>query len=359
MSNSNKRIAIVGCGTAGLTVANLLHRNGIDFTIYDKQTDFDKAAPGHGFIIAPEGLEVLSKIISIDELIANGNVLNQYECYDHAGKLLYTKPLENIFAITRLELLKKLMEPIPAAKIKLGKEFKNIHDEALKEKDIVVVADGINSTLRKNLYPKSHLKPVRENEIINTVESPTLAWQLGNTFRKFHHKEGGLSLGMLKVNRTKVIWYVQFDAKKYAAEVTSDPNAIHNFIKKYFSHWCYPVPSLISNTDFSKSHWWRVFELVGLDSYYKDKFILIGDAAHPVIPLTSQGVALAVKDARLFSNLLVKNMDAYNINTIFESYVQLRKVDILEKIRSGKDMLRNFLKPISLGAANQVPILTK
>lgn len=358
-------IAIIGGGVAGLAFANLLEKKGIDYNLYERQPNLKKR--GHGFIIPEEGLEILSEIMKIDDLLASGNNLNLYQSYNHKGELITKAVLDNTFVISRVRLLDKLLKAIPKNKVHFNKEFeemhvgnsivKNIsfHDYSIVNPSMIVASDGIKSKVRTELFPKSRLAPVPENEIVNIIDSPELAKTLGSTFRKIHHEDGGLALGMIKISAKKVLWFVQFDTNKFKLEfaVSRDLQA---FMKRYFTGWPDPIPYLIKQTDFSKSHVWKVFELEKLENYYKGNSIIIGDAAHPLIPLTSQGVTSAIKDAKVLADLIEKNNDTEHI---FREFSERRMSDIQKHIRQGKFLLQNFLLPLNQQIEDLVPISTK
>lgn len=64
------RIAIAGCGTAGLAAALLLHRDGHDVTLFER---FDTAGPvGSGLMLQPTGLAVLAKLGLAEAALARG-----------------------------------------------------------------------------------------------------------------------------------------------------------------------------------------------------------------------------------------------------------------------------------------------
>ncbi len=87
-----KNISIIGGGIAGLAFANLLHKNGIEFNLYERRNKNE--SKGHGFIIPSEGLEILSQIIDMEALCQKGTVLKEYHCFNQTGDLLEKKELE-------------------------------------------------------------------------------------------------------------------------------------------------------------------------------------------------------------------------------------------------------------------------
>ena len=65
-----RRIAIAGCGPAGLAAALLLHRDGHAVTMFER---FDAPRPaGSGLMLQPTGLAVLAQLGLADAILAHG-----------------------------------------------------------------------------------------------------------------------------------------------------------------------------------------------------------------------------------------------------------------------------------------------
>ncbi|MEJ1960740.1 MAG: NAD(P)/FAD-dependent oxidoreductase [Gammaproteobacteria bacterium] len=69
------RIAVCGCGPAGLTAALLLHRTGHHVTVFER---FDTAAPvGSGLLLQPTGLGVLAQLGMVEPLMRLGTPIDR------------------------------------------------------------------------------------------------------------------------------------------------------------------------------------------------------------------------------------------------------------------------------------------
>ena len=69
------KVAIIGAGVSGLSMANYLEKNNFEYHLYERRTQDD--LKGHGFILPKEGIEFLSSIINIDELYEKGSFLKR------------------------------------------------------------------------------------------------------------------------------------------------------------------------------------------------------------------------------------------------------------------------------------------
>ncbi len=360
------KLVIIGGGVAGLSLANFLQKKGVGFNLYEKRNQ--KSSKGHGFIITDEGLEKLSNIIDINLLYKKGNVLNEYNSFDNNGKLLENKQLNKIFVVSRSSLLNLLESNLPKENMHHNKYMEHLEFDSKKINKIyfddgtvispstVIAADGSRSRIREQVFPDNKLNLTQVNEIVNIIEDKELADEIGDKFIKFHHEDGGLSFGIMKISESKVIWYTQFDITKYPLEDDSK-EGILAFIKKNFGDWCHPIPYIINNTNFDDAHYWRVFELDELSDYYSGNTIFIGDTAHPLVPFTSQGVASALEDSQLLVDLLVKYPDSKE--KAIKEYSDCRKNDIKVHINNGKLLSDNFLLPLNQQKENVLPISYK
>lgn len=357
-----KKIAVVGAGISGLSMANYLEKYNIDYHIYERRKKKDLA--GHGFLIPKEGMDYLYQIIDPDLLLPHGNFLKKYIQYSHTGKILAEKDLNNVFAISRYSLINLLTQNIAPDKITYDETI--IPDEQQNGKlklsdgtdidaDISVISDGSRSRIRKELFKDEKMRMVRESEVVNIIQNKAIADAIDNDFMKFHHEEGGLTLGILKLSDDTVLWYSQFDNQKYMINECSAEN-LKKYMLDVFKNWHPLVPEIIQKSHYNNVHLWNVYELKELNPFYKNNVVFIGDAAHPLIPFTSQGVTSALKDSFSLTKYLVEEE---NTETAFNKYETERKPEIEFHIRNGRTLLKQFLLPIHEQTENILPISYK
>lgn len=356
------KIAVVGAGISGLSMANYLEKHRIDYHIYERRKKEDLA--GHGFLIPQEGIEYLTQIIDKSQLFKQGSFLKKYIQYSHTGKILAEKDLNNVFAISRHSLISLLAQNIAPEKITYEETVIPCDQEKgrLKQSDgtyidadIAIVSDGSKSRIRRSIFQEEKMRQVRENEVVNIVRNKEIADSIENDFMKFHHEEGGLTFGILKLTDDTVLWYSQFDNERYRInECPAD--GLKNYMLEIFNEWHPLIPSIIKNSDYKNVHLWCVYELEELNPFYKENIVFIGDAAHPLIPFTSQGVTSALKDAFILSKYLVEETD---IRKAFEKYEAERKPEIETHINNGRILLSQFLLPVNQYTENILPISYK
>lgn len=359
--NMNK-IAVVGAGISGLSMANYLEKYNIDYHIYERRKKEDLA--GHGFLIPQEGIEYLTQIIDPALLFQHGSFLKKYVQYSHTGKKLAEKDLNNVFAISRHSLIQLLSKNISSEKITYNATVipSDIEKGKLKHSDgatidaeIAIVSDGSRSRIRRNLFKDEKMRQVRENEVVNIIKNKDIAASIENDFMKFHHDQGGLTFGILKLSHDTILWYSQFDNEKYKVNEHPSEN-LKKYMLELFADWHPLVSSIIQQSDYENVHLWCVYELEELNPFYKDNIVFIGDAAHPLIPFTSQGVTSALKDSHTLTKYLVEEP---SISEAFRKYEAERKPEIEIHINNGRILLNQFLLPIDQHTDNILPISYK
>ena len=359
------KVAIIGAGVSGLSMANYLEKNNIDYHLYERRTQND--LKGHGFILPKEGIEFLSNIINIEDLYKKGSFLKKYIHYNQAGEIMSEKDLDDVFVVSRSALIEILANEIPTEKISYkttiglngfenGKASIQIDDENLVDADIVVASDGSRSRIRRKIFQDETMKAVLENEVVNIIENEELASQIENNFLKFHHEKGGLTFGVLKLSSTKILWYCQFDITKYFINEDYTAECIRQFMMDNFGDWNALISSIIEGSSYENAHIWRVYELEKLNPFYHENVVFIGDSAHPLIPFTSQGVTSALKDSFTLTNLL---KEGKNLDETFKIYEDERRPEIDIHINNGRILLNQFLLPLSEQPKNTLPISYK
>ncbi|PRB00185.1 monooxygenase [Chryseobacterium sp. MYb7] len=357
-----KKIAVVGAGISGLSMANYLEKHQIDYHIYERRKKKDLA--GHGFLIPKDGMDYLYQIIDPNLIHRHGSFLKKYAQYSHTGKILAEKELDNVFAISRHSLIDLLAQNISPEKITYEETIipDDQHNGKLKlsdgtyiDADIAVISDGSRSRIRKHFFKDESMRVVQESEVVNIIQNKEIADSIENDFIKFHHKEGGLTFGILKLSDDTLLWYSQFDNQRYMINECSAEN-LRKYMLEVFENWHPLVPEIIQKSNYKNVHLWSVYELENLNPFYHENFVFIGDAAHPLIPFTSQGVTSALKDSFSLTKYLVEED---NIHKAFSKYEEERKPEIEVHISNGRILLNQFLLPLSQQTENIIPISYK
>lgn len=358
------KAVIIGGGIAGLAAAIELRKAGCEAVVAERAPQFTEV--GLGFIILPNGLEALDTIGVGAAVRAAGKVIHEAVIRNPAGELVKQDKLENCLAVKRSALIDALRMAVPAENIHTGFEFSHFeYDEAGNavaacfqddqriSGDIFIAADGANSIIRQMLFPGHATSTTRIKELVGIADLPDIVRELDGKLLKTQSSTEGLSLGLLPCNDQQIIWYMQFDCKK------NDLTDLGNEQKKLFAMemmngWPDPIRYVLEQTDYSKAFMWFTKDMELLPAFHRKNIILAGDAAHLVLPFTSQGVNSALQDVITLARLL-KEKGNDDLEAILSDYYHQRK-DILEDYHFfGKMMASRFLDPVRF-ANEELPL---
>lgn len=355
------KYTIIGAGIGGLVTALAFEQKGIEYELFEKAKEFKDV--GAGIWLAPNPLQVLKELNILEEITLAGNTIDRITISDknlnpisdfNQFKIKQRFGFTTV-AIHRAELQKVLLNKIPSNKIHLGKEFLNFEENDNKEitttftdgstvtSNFLIGADGINSKVRKQLFPKSELRysgqtcwrGIADLEIDSQYSSRGIEmW--GDQIR----------FGLSRVSKNKVYWFAVATSLK---EQKREAN-VKDFLLTQYKEFHPLVIRLLEKTDPENILKNDINDLKPLDKWFKDKICLIGDAGHATTPNMGQGGAQAIEDAHFLSEL-IRLKPNENIFNEFQNKRQKKVTGIIKQSWStGKiahwkygQSLRNFL----------------
>ncbi len=346
-----QRIAIIGGGIAGLAFAVYYKNLGGRVDIYERSARSGRE--GLGFIMLENGIDAISKLGLREEFLRLGYPLKNCEILDHFGNHINDEPFTESYGVTRKAFVDMLLNHIPEDWLHFEHQFSHFEwdrqgkayrayfeNQTFVEADLFIGCDGANSKVRRHLFPNAQRSQVKVKELVSIVESPDIYSELENKFVKYKHLDGGLAVGMLPASNKKIVWYIQYDAKKFLLTTASKKI----FAEQNLKNWPSIVQRLIEHTNFDFSHIWQTSYLNPLDNFHKNNVVLIGDAAHALLPFTSQGVNSAIEDAVQLIELLEHTQPGFT--TMAMKRFSLERKRILDDyLKQGIDLQNEFLSP--------------
>ena len=316
-----KKLAIIGAGIAGLTLANLIKKNSdFEFMIYEKQESLS-LDEGYGIQLSINSIKILNKI-GFDK-INNEKIFNPkgIDFYDIKNKkicdldLSQFNTIENKYTtLQRSTLIEFLKDDIYTQHLRFGKRIKQVTE--LKGKiflkfddntndlvDFVIGADGIFSNTRTFFENKKNEPKFKKAVAIRTIL---------NSKSELNVDEEKISLMMGKnchlviypVNKNKELNLVCIIRnKKY------DPNNVKSLVDKVISQ-NFSLEKVF-NGDLKS---WPLYSTSRILPSTNSKVFYIGDAFNGFLPTLAHGAAQSIESANeLFDLIKEDNADIQNV----------------------------------------------
>ncbi len=358
-------VAVLGGGIAGLATALALGRRGWSVRVFEREVARQRA--GFGFVLpesAVDSLEVLAPGMTLGLV---GRPIDTFELRDLGGTVVHVAGLPGALGLTRKDLVDALEAQVGDGVVEHGKVASGFTRDATGRAtsvsftdgsefaaDLFVVAEGIHSPQRAALFPGARLTPSQVTEIVMRLRDPELVAEVGTRFLKFQAPEGGLALGVVACSAVDLVWYVQMSAERFG-EAPRSAAARAAFLREHFAA-CGPVVTrLIEASDLDDAHVWRTTDMDPLPALHAHNLVLVGDAAHPVLPFTSQGVGAAVNDVAA----LASSLESYggDIPLALATYSAARLPFIEEVVAGGRALRERFLEPGRFKDGPVVPVV--
>jgi 2-polyprenyl-6-methoxyphenol hydroxylase-like FAD-dependent oxidoreductase len=357
-----KKVLVVGAGIGGQSVAIGLKKAGFDVDVIELHKEFN--VYGVGIIQQANALRALDAIGVADEAMRRGSPYGKVKlCLPHGIQIgeAGTPPIGRFPShngISRRILHEVLLEEAQkiGLKYRMGVTVETIDnqpdvvnvtftDGTSGNYDIVIAADGTNSKVRKLIF----------GEFKSTYVGLSV-------FRYPFKRPADLDTGYIFFNKKHKIGVIPMTAESCYIFLNSaegdNPNLpqdqLLEKLKGYMAS--YPVPlvqGLIPLVTDSSLVNYRALETLKMPApWYKNRVVVLGDAAHTTIPQLGSGAALAIEDGVVLVEELQKEG---TVNEVFERYMHRRferckmVVDVSETLGAWEVLEYND-KPLPEGA---------
>jgi kynurenine 3-monooxygenase len=350
---NNQKISILGAGLVGSLLSILLQKRGYEVTIFERRDDMRKASLSAGrsinLAMSQRGwaaLELAGLKNDIEEIaipmygrqIHNQDGTSPYQQYG--------KNNEAIYSVSRGELNKKLMSLAENLGVQINfnqkivdvdiKEnilkIENIdsHEiENYKDHDIIIAADGAFSSLR-TAYQKQDRYNYNQFYIEHGYKELTIpaanegAFLLEKEVLHIWPRKNYMLIALPNIDAsfTCTLFFPfegnpSFDSLQTKEDVTA-------FFNEQFPDAIRIMPSLVE--DFFTNPTSSLVTVKCFPWIHDNKNMLIGDAAHAIVPFYGQGMNAGFEDCSVFIDILDSNKNA-DWKTIFSLYQDARKVN--------------------------------
>ncbi|KAF9208690.1 hypothetical protein BGZ59_010490 [Podila verticillata] len=317
------RVIIVGGGLGGLLLAVILEQVGIPYTVFERSSEIKPLGAimclNSGILPVFEQLGLFEDLMRVSLPCHSMNIFQENMKKISEVKMEGYKNLVgyDFTVFARPELHHIFASRIPRGKLLFGKKVLSIKqnaegviircsDNSSYQGDILVGADGAYSAVRQTLYKQLS----RENKLPQCDEEQ-MSW---STFT---------------VPGNRICWSAQVQLDRDTSQNESfrnsewGPETNEAFIKEVY-HGATPyghLGDLIDQTPKDKIS--RVFlEDKLFETWYSGRVVLIGDAAHKLLPSAGQGAVSAMQDAVILANCIydLTALDTDSVATALKDY---------------------------------------
>ncbi|MEI7024927.1 FAD-dependent monooxygenase [Paenibacillus sp. y28] len=315
---SSGQIMIVGGGIAGLALANALQRGGRQVTIYERSAVHEER--GAGIVLAANALKVLEKLGLAGQVRASGAAVRSAEIRSWDGKPVMRLPVHEqadrygtySYLIHRAELHRILLKGLEPGTIRLDKRFLHYQEgpDAVTasfaggeqaEGALLVGADGIHSKVRSQLAgdPPLRYSGYTARRGIAHFRDSRYPVELGGGFEAWGP---GKRFGFSHLGNDRIFWFAAINAPQ---GLQAAPEGRKAETLRHFRGWCEPIEAVVESTPEEAVLAHDIFDMKPLPYCSAGRVVLLGDAAHPMLPNLGQGGAQALEDAWVLADLLL------------------------------------------------------
>lgn len=347
------RPLILGAGVAGLAAALGLERIGLRPLVHERD---GTPSGGHAFLLLGNGLRALEALGVGADVRAQGMWLDHAEIRDGSGRLSHREVLPECLVLTRADLLAGLQRGLRQVKVTYhsraselvcaadgrirGVELDTPQGTMRLVADLVIGCDGGRSLVRKFVAPEAQRRRGQVDELVLLLDEPQLARDLGRGLIKAHDLARGLAAGLAPASNGRVIWWLQFDTARHKPQ-SDDASELQRFALASCAHFGADLCAPLRRAEFSKAHWWRTGDAVPLESFHRANGVVLGDAAHPFLPFTSQGANMALVDGTRLAAALQAHSD---LDDALVAYSRATRPDAVAHHAAGLALERNFVQ---------------
>jgi salicylate hydroxylase len=351
------KVAVVGGGIGGLVLALAMRERGISIEVYEQADELREI--GAAVALSANGTRELRRLglgeqIESVSVVPSALVIRRW----NSGEVIADHPMgrDGIYEATfgapyygvhRVALLQALADRLADEGVNLGRRCVGVDerdsgaelqfaDGSSATADVVVGADGVHSVMRRHVVGEVRgrfsgtvgyrgLVPV---EAMPSLPDPTpLQFWAGPRRHLLHYAiDGGRTINFLAVVR----------APEWTADTWMEECEVGDAVDAY-AGWHPAVTEMVGATDVGAR--WALFDLAPLERWHTDRVVLMGDAAHAMVPHQGQGANQTIEDAIALADCLAADDDLASALRHYEESRRKRTARVQRWSRRAADLM--------------------
>lgn len=314
------KIAVIGAGLGGMTVAGLLQRHGFAVTVYEQAPAFSRI--GAGIHLSANVMKVMRRLeiekalgdigLHPDAFVSRqwdtGDILFELP-FDPASEAHYGAAYINVH---RGDLHSVLESALASGTVAFGKKLSDLNDSGAMvrlsfedgshaEADLIIGADGLNSKVRDHLLGPE--KPRYTGHIAHRAIFPatllnglpiracTKWWGPGSHILVYYMTE----------RRQEVYVVTSAPQREWTSSAAYVPCDRNEFISTFDGYHAELRQVVRAASEITK---WPIFDREPTERWSGGRIVLLGDACHPMRPYMAAGAAMAIEDAAVLARCI-------------------------------------------------------
>ncbi|WP_248927013.1 FAD-dependent oxidoreductase [Paenibacillus hamazuiensis] len=365
MTNFTGKAIIIGAGIGGLSCAIALQREGWQVAVFEEKSSFAEA--GAGIALAANAMKALDKLGVSGRIRSEGALVGRAEIRTWEGKPLTALPVSeqagrygtHSYLIHRASLHRILLNELEdkGTFVRLNKKLLAFEQDGNKaaaifadgtreEGDFLIGADGIHSSVRKQLFGPDKMRYAGYVALRGTCsfKDERFSMEEGGGFEAWGP---GKRFGCSRLGQGLTFWFAALNSPE---GVHIPPAERKREALRHFRGWFEPIESVIESTDESAILAHDIFDRKPLSRWTRGRVTLLGDAAHPMLPNLGQGGAQAMEDAIV----LARALQEHKVPEALQVYEAKRIPRTTEVVRQSRRMGRlvQLENPLAIGVRN-------
>ncbi|KAK9863259.1 hypothetical protein WJX84_003540 [Apatococcus fuscideae] len=354
------KVVVCGGSIGGLSAALNLHKAGCEVLVYERASAIQPAGAGLG--LDPDTVETMGEL-GLQEafnLISRPIPFEEYRWLDsqaeqpgRAGVPIIINRQHNHVSLHWSDLHRMLYDALPTGIVKQAHSITAFQqhtnrvrvtveqraDSSLPatfevEADLLVAADGANSTVRKLLRPDDRRRysgMIAWRGVVDGSSHPELLQAL---IEDYEHLDRGIIFDissdccmnliyLLPGNRINWLWYRDAPEPKlssHSVTVSATADDIRQLLSDADATWTPAFARLIKATERPFIN--AIFDKDPLSSWTYGRVVLVGEAAHPTTPHGSRSTNMSLQDSFALGRCIAASLD--DIPQALQAFEKLR-----------------------------------
>lgn len=342
---------VIGAGPTGATLAIILARRGYRVAVFEKRPDIRRHRIQGGrsinLSLMARGVRALEHVGALAEVTARSVPIRARAIHTPNGGIvsqpLGRTPDEHIWAVDRNALNAVLLdraESLPNVKLHFDCQLRDVvlanndarifhgveGKEDLVHADVILGADGVSSTVRESLV-RADSSRFAVDRISHSYKELTLPAAFTTEYlpESFHSWPRGSFMIFGNPNpdgSMTLTLFLPSEGEVSFARLIQE-RTVREFIVDHFADLAPAAPRLVA--DYLNNPTGPLGTVQGGPWYYRNKVLLVGDAAHAIVPFFGQGMNASLEDCIVLDQLLDRSSD--NWDTAMGDFYESRRPD--------------------------------